>query len=185
LDQVLAYKKQRGNRRSKIDSGDDAVRLALQLGATDRPGADPRFIARRLCILASEDVGIADPQAMVQAAAAAQIVHLIGMPEGLFLLSQATIYLATAPKSNAVKNAYGATSSDAAAASREPVALHLRNAVTPLMKSIGYGQGYRYVHNDPQARAEMPCLPESLRGRVYYERGNVDENPLDCPREHT
>ena len=83
-------------------------------------GADPLFIARRLCILASEDVGLADPQAMVQAAAAAQIVHLIGMPEGLFPLSQATIYLANAPKSNAVKNAYGAAAADAAATAREP-----------------------------------------------------------------
>ena len=93
------------------------------------------FIARRLCILASEDVGLADPQAMVQAAAAAQIVHLIGMPEGLFPLSQATIYLANAPKSNAVKRAYSAAAADAAATAREPVPLHLRNAVTPLMKS--------------------------------------------------
>jgi putative ATPase len=132
-------------------------------------GADPLFIARRLCILASEDVGLADPQAMVQAAAAAQIVHLIGMPEGLFPLSQATIYLANAPKSNAVKNAYAAAAADAAATAREPVPLHLRNAVTPLMKSVGYGQGYRYVHDDAQAKEEMPCLPEPLRGRVYFE----------------
>ncbi len=132
-------------------------------------GADPVFIARRLCILASEDVGLADPQAMVQAAAAAQIVHLIGMPEGLFPLSQATIYLAKAPKSNAVKSAYGAASADAAATAREPVPLHLRNAVTPLMKGIGYGKGYRYVHDDPRAREEMPCLPEPLRDRVYWE----------------
>ncbi len=140
-------------------------------------GADPLFIARRLCILASEDVGLADPQAMVQAAAAAQIVHLIGMPEGLFPLSQATIYLAKAPKSNAVKNAYGAAAADAAATAREPVPLHLRNAVTPLMKSVGYGQGYRYVHDDPQAREEMPCLPEALRDRVYFEPGNSDRTP--------
>jgi len=140
-------------------------------------GADPLFIARRLCILASEDVGLADPQAMVQAAAAAQIVHLIGMPEGLFPLSQATIYLAKAPKSNAVKNAYGAAAADAAATAREAVPLHLRNAVSPLMKSVGYGQGYRYVHDDPQAREEMPCLPEALRDRVYFEPGNSDRTP--------
>ena len=140
-------------------------------------GADPLFIARRLCILASEDVGLADPQAMVQAAAAAQIVHLIGMPEGLFPLSQATIYLAKAPKSNAVKNAYGAAAADAAATAREAVPLHLRNAVTPLMKSVGYGQGYRYIHDDPQAREEMPCLPEALRDRVYFEPGNSDRTP--------
>jgi putative ATPase len=132
-------------------------------------GADPIFIARRLCILASEDIGLADPQAMVQAAAAADIVQLIGLPEGLFPLSQATIYLARAPKSNAVKNAYHAAVSDAAETAREPVPLHLRNAVTPLMKHVGYGEGYRYVHNDPAAKEEMTCLPESLRGRKYFE----------------
>ncbi len=132
-------------------------------------GADPIFIARRLCILASEDIGLADPQAMVQAAAAADIVQLIGLPEGLFPLSQATIYLARAPKSNAVKIAYHAAVTDAAETAREPVPLHLRNAVTPLMKHIGYGQGYRYVHNDPNAKDEMECLPESLKGRKYFE----------------
>jgi putative ATPase len=132
-------------------------------------GADPIFIARRLCILASEDIGLADPQAMVQAAAAADIVQLIGLPEGLFPLSQATIYLARAPKSNAVKRAYHAAVADAAETAREPVPLHLRNAVTPLMKHVGYGEGYRYVHNDPDAKEEMPCLPESLRGRKYFD----------------
>ncbi len=132
-------------------------------------GADPVFIVRRLCILASEDIGLADPQAMVQAAAAAEIVQLIGLPEALFPLSQATIYLAQAPKSNAIKNAYQAAVGDAMETAREPVPLHLRNAVTPLMKNIGYGKGYRYVHNDPAARNEMSCLPEQLRGRKYFE----------------
>ena len=132
-------------------------------------GADPIFIARRLCILASEDIGLADPQAMVQAAAAADIVKLIGLPDGLFPLSQATIYLARAPKSNAVKNAYHAAVADAAETAREPVPLHLRNAVTPLMKQVGYGQGYRYVHNDPNAKDEMDCLPETLRGHKYFK----------------
>ncbi|MEP6568321.1 MAG: replication-associated recombination protein A [Acidobacteriota bacterium] len=132
-------------------------------------GADPIFIARRLCILASEDIGLADPQAMVQAAAAADIVKLIGLPEGLFPLSQATIYLALAPKSNAVKNAYMAAVADAGQTAREPVPLHLRNATTPLMKQVGYGEGYRYVHSDPNAKEEMDCLPESLRGRKYFE----------------
>ena len=131
-------------------------------------GADPIFIARRLCILASEDIGLADPQAMVQAAAAADIVQLIGLPEALFPLSQATIYLARAPKSNAVKNAYHAAVGDAAETAREPVPLHLRNAVTPLMRKAGYGEGYRYVHSDPQAKEEMECLPERLRGRKYF-----------------
>jgi putative ATPase len=132
-------------------------------------GADPIFIARRLCILASEDIGLADPQAMVQAAAAADIVQLIGLPEGLFPLSQATIYLARAPKSNAIKRAYFGAVADAAETSREPVPLHLRNAVTPLMKHIGYGEGYRYVHSDPSAKDEMDCLPEALRGHKYFE----------------
>src|SRR5438046_1064223 len=133
-------------------------------------GADPVFIARRLCILASEDIGLADPQAMVQAAAAADIVQLIGMPEGLFPLSQATIYLARAPKSNAVLRAYSAANKDAVETAREPVPLHLRNAVTPLMKHLGYGKDYRYVHSDAEAKEEMSCLPEKLKGRVYYDR---------------
>src|SRR5687767_11103744 len=132
-------------------------------------GADPVFIARRLCILASEDVGLADPQAMVQASAAAEITQLIGLPEALYPLSQATVYLARAPKSNAVKRAYHAALADAEETAREPVPLHLRNAVTPLMKRTGYGKGYRYVHDDPAAREEMSCLPESLRGKKYWE----------------
>jgi putative ATPase len=134
-------------------------------------GADPVFIARRLCILASEDVGLADPRAMEQANAAAQITQLIGLPEALYPLTQATVYLARAPKSNAVKRAYFAASADAQEMAREPVPLHLRNAVTPLMKRTGYGAGYRYVHSDPRAREEMPCLPEPLRGRDYW-KGN-------------
>jgi len=130
-------------------------------------GADPVFIVRRLCILASEDIGLADPNAMVQAAAAAEIVRLIGMPEGLFPLTQATIYLARAPKSNAVLRAYSAAHKDAVETSREPVPLHLRNAPTPLMKHLGYGREYRYVHSDAAAQAEMSCLPEQLKGRIY------------------
>jgi putative ATPase len=139
-------------------------------------GADPLFIARRLCILASEDIGLADPQAMVQAAAAADIVHLIGLPEALFPLSQATIYLAKAPKSNAIKDAYHAAAIDAEETARVPVPLHLRNAVTPLMKQMGYGKEYRYVHNDPRAKEEMECLPEQLRGRKYFSEEQEGED---------
>ncbi|HEV2761968.1 MAG TPA: replication-associated recombination protein A, partial [Pyrinomonadaceae bacterium] len=138
-------------------------------------GADPLFVARRLCILASEDIGLADPQAMVQASAAAQITHLIGLPEALYPLTQATVYLARAPKSNAVKRAFFAASEDASETAREPVPLHLRNAVTPLMKRVGYGSGYRYVHDDPTAREEMSCLPERLRGREYWKGEEGDE----------
>ncbi|HEX8149211.1 MAG TPA: replication-associated recombination protein A [Pyrinomonadaceae bacterium] len=132
-------------------------------------GADPVFIARRLCILASEDVGLADPQAMVQAAAAAQITQLIGLPEALYPLSQATVYLARAPKSNAIKRAYMAAAEDASETAREPVPLRLRNAVTPLMRRQGYGKGYRYAHDDPAASREMACLPEGLQGRKYWK----------------
>ena len=138
-------------------------------------GADPIFIARRLCILASEDIGLADPQAMVQAAAAAQITHLIGLPEALYPLSQATIYLARAPKSNGVKRAFFAASEDASETAREPVPLHLRNAVTPLMKRSGYGGGYRYVHTDPAAREEMQCLPERLQGKEYWKENEGND----------
>src|SRR3989440_6609754 len=139
-------------------------------------GADPVFIARRLCILASEDIGLADPNAMVQAAAAADIVQLIGMPEGLFPLAQATIYLARAPKSNTVLRAYAAAHKDATETSREPVPLHLRNAATPLMKHLGYGKEYRYVHEDAAAKEEMSCLPEKLRGRVYFKEDRTTED---------
>jgi putative ATPase len=139
-------------------------------------GADPVFIVRRLCILASEDIGLADPNAMVQAAAAAEIVQLIGMPEGLFPLTQATIYLARAPKSNAVLSAYSAAHKDATETSHERVPLHLRNAPTPLMKHLGYGREYRYVHSDAAAKEEMSCLPEGLRGRVYFEDDSTTED---------
>jgi putative ATPase len=139
-------------------------------------GADPIFIARRLCILASEDIGLADPQAMVQAAAAADITKLIGLPEALFPLTQATIYLARAPKSNAVLRAYSAAHSDAAETAREPVPLHLRNATTPLMKNLGYGKDYRYVHSDSRAKEEMSCLPEKLKGKVYFEDDRTTED---------
>ena len=147
-------------------------------------GADPVFIARRLCILASEDIGLADPQAMVQAAAAAEITRLIGLPEALFPLSQATIYLARAPKSNAVKRACQAAVADATETAREPVPLHLRNAVTPLMKQLGYGEGYRYVHSDAGARDEMPCLPERLRGRKYYAHDEHNANSGQSVIDH-
>jgi putative ATPase len=139
-------------------------------------GADPVFIARRLCILASEDIGLADPQAMVQAAAAADIVQLIGMPEGLFPLAQATMYLARAPKSNTVLRAYSAAHADAVETSREPVPLHLRNAATPLMKHLGYGKEYRYVHSDTAAKDEMACLPDKLAGRVYFPENETTED---------
>src|SRR5262249_39162165 len=139
-------------------------------------GGDRVLRGRRLGIGGEEDMGVADPQAMVQAAAAAEIVQLIGMPEGLFPLTQATIYLAQAPKSNSVLRAYSAAHKDATETAREPVPMHLRNAVTPLMKHLGYGKEYRYVHNDAAARDEMSCLPEKLKGSVYFDSDSTKKD---------
>lgn len=138
-------------------------------------GADPMFIARRLCILASEDIGLADPNAMQQAAAAAHITHLIGLPEALYPLAQTVVYLAQAPKSNAIKRAYFLALADAEETAREPVPLHLRNAITTFMKTEGYGAGYRYAHNDPKAADEMKCLPEPLHGHTYWEHTDAED----------
>jgi putative ATPase len=131
-------------------------------------GEDPLYVARRLVRFASEDIGNADPQALVVTVAATQATHQLGMPEANTALAQAAIYLATAPKSNAVYAAYGAASQDAMRDAAEPVPLHLRNAPTKLMKQLEYGKGYRYAHNEPDAIAAMDCLPPSLQGRQYY-----------------
>jgi len=135
-------------------------------------GEDPLYIARRLVRFASEDVGNADPQALVVAVAAKDAVHFIGMPEGNNALAQAAIYLATAPKSNAVYTAYGAAAADAHTQAADPVPLHLRNAPTKLMKDLNYGRDYQYAHDDPDAVAAMDCLPQSLAGRKYYRPTN-------------
>ena len=132
-------------------------------------GEDPLYIARRLVRFASEDIGNADPQALVVAVAAKEAAHFIGMPEGNTALAQAAIYLATAPKSNAVYRAYGAAAADAHSQVAEPVPLHLRNAPTKLMKSLDYGKEYQYAHEQEDAIADMTCLPESLADRTYYQ----------------
>ena len=132
-------------------------------------GEDPLYVARRLVRFASEDVGNADPQALAIAVAAKDAVHFIGMPEGNTALAQAAIYLATAPKSNAVYEAYNHAAEDAHHDAAEPVPLHLRNAPTPLMKALEYGKGYRYAHSEADAVADMSCLPPALEGRRYYE----------------
>ena len=132
-------------------------------------GEDPLYIARRLVRFASEDVGNADPQALTVAVAAKDAAHFIGMPEGNTALAQAAIYLATAPKSNAVYAAYNAAAADAHTQAAEPVPLHLRNAPTKLMKQLDYGKGYEYAHNDRDAVTGMDCLPPSLAGKTYYE----------------
>jgi putative ATPase len=132
-------------------------------------GEDPLYIARRLVRFASEDVGNADPQALTVAVAAKDAVHFIGMPEGNTALAQAAIYLATAPKSDAVYRAYGQAARDAHEHVAEGVPLHLRNAPTPLMKGLGYGREYQHAHADAEGVTGMECLPPSLKDRTYYE----------------
>jgi len=135
-------------------------------------GEDPLYVARRLVHHASEDIGLADPNALTQAVAAMQAAHFIGLPECKLALAQATIYLALAPKSNSVIAAYMAAAKDVAETEREAVPLHLRNAPTSLMKRLGYGKGYLYAHDFEAGKVEMDCLPEKLKGRKYYRSGN-------------
>jgi putative ATPase len=143
-------------------------------------GEDPLYIARRLVVHASEDIGLADPMALVEAVAAMQATHFVGFPEAKLALTQATLYLATAPKSNSVLETYGAAMKDAVETEREPVPLHLRNAVTGLMKRFGYGEGYQYAHEFESGKAEdMDCLPEGLKGRKYYKPSKRDRVPKD------
>ena len=132
-------------------------------------GEDPLYVARRLVRFASEDIGIADPQALAVAVAAKEAVHFIGMPEGNTALAQAAIYLATAPKSNAVLRAYADAAEAAEREIAEPVPLHLRNAPTQLMKQLDYGKGYQYAHDAPDATTDMKCLPPSQAGRSFYQ----------------
>jgi putative ATPase len=144
-------------------------------------GEDPLFIARRLVILASEDVGLADRNALPLVIAAQQAVHFVGMPEGFYPLAHATLYLATAPKSNTVGRAYSAALADVQNSRTEPPPLHLRNAPTVLMKRLGYGEGYRYAHTDyaamdaegdlPPAVALQQNLPDALGARAYFTPG--------------
>ena len=134
-------------------------------------GEDPLFVARRLVILAAEDIGLADPRALTVAVAAQQAAHFVGMPEGYLPLAEATLYLAMAPKSNSTIRAYGAARQDVLDTLHEPVPLHLRNAVTGLGKAMGFGAGYRYAHDEAGGVAEQQYLPDRLAGRMYYEPG--------------
>ena len=140
-------------------------------------GEDPLYIARRLIRFASEDIGNADPQALTVAVAAKDAVHFLGMPEGNTALAQCAIYMATAPKSNAVYVAYNEAAEDALRQIAEPVPLHIRNAPTRLMKELNYGKGYKYAHDEAEGIADMDCLPSSLAGKKYYrptDRGFED-----------
>ena len=131
-------------------------------------GEDPLYVARRLVRMASEDIGLAEPHAVQVTIAAMQAFELLGPPEGNLALAQAAVYLALAPKSNAVYTAYGDVRDDLQSTMAEPVPLHIRNAATGLMKNLGYGKGYQYAHDSEQKVTDMTCLPESLAGRIYY-----------------
>ena len=136
-------------------------------------GEDPLYIARRLVRAASEDIGNADPQALVLAIAVQQTVHFLGMPEAGVALAQLATYLAAAPKSNAVYAGYGEAVHEVRQGDNPPVPLHIRNAPTRLMKDLGYGSGYRYAHDFEEQTAAMECLPEALAGRRFYEPKEV------------
>jgi len=149
--------------------GSDPDAALYWLGRMLEAGEDPLYIVRRLIRFASEDIGMADPQALVVATSAQQAVHFIGMPEGNLALAQAVVYLATAPKSNALYTAYSRVQQDVEKTRNDPVPLHLRNPVTRLMRDVGYGKGYKYAHNFPGHFVEQQNLPDSLQGKKYYE----------------
>jgi len=168
-------------RNSDADAG--LYWLARMLEA----GEDPLYVARRLVRFASEDVGLADPQALVLAVAAQQAVHFVGLPEGGLALAELVVYLAAAPKSNALYTAYGQAAKDVLTTRAEPVPLWLRNAPIGLMKNLGYGKDYRYAHDEAEGVAGMDCLPTSLSARRYYrptDRGQEAElaKRLDAAR---
>jgi putative ATPase len=157
--------------KSMRDSDPDAsiYWLAMMLDG----GEDPLYIARRLVRFASEDVGMADPQALVVAMAAQQAVHFIGMPEGNLALAEAAVYLATAPKSNSLYAAYNKVQEEIKKGASESVPLHLRNPVTPLMQEMGYGKDYKYAHDYPGHIVEQQHLPDAMKGKQFYTPGNL------------
>jgi putative ATPase len=138
------------------------------LGRMLESGEDPLYIARRVVRMASEDIGLAAPEALNLCLSAKDAIEFLGMPEAALALAQAVAYLALAPKSNALYTAYGAVLEDVEKTSAEPVPMHIRNAPTNLMKQVGYGKGYQYAHDLETKVADMDCLPGNLRGRQYY-----------------
>lgn len=132
-------------------------------------GEDPLYIARRMVRFASEDIGLAEPYALTISINAKQSFEFLGPPEGHLALAEAAVYLALAPKSNAVYKAYGEVTAEVNSNPAEPVPLHIRNAATKLMKQIGYGKGYKYAHDYEEGTASMSCLPESLEGKNFYQ----------------
>ncbi len=138
------------------------------LGRMLEAGEDPLYIARRIIRMASEDIGLADPHALGVAVAAMQAAHFVGMPEGNLALAEAAVYMALAPKSNALYTGYSEVKADAQKTVAESVPLHLRNAATGLMANFGYGKDYQYAHNAPDRLTDMQCLPDNLKDRRYY-----------------
>ncbi len=162
--------------------GSDPDAAIYWLARMIEAGEDPLFIARRLVILAAEDVGMADPQALGVAVAAQQAVHFVGMPEGRIPLAEATVYLATAPKSNSAYKAIGDALEDVKRTRNEPVPKHLRNAVTELMREMDYGKGYKYSHDYEGHFTPMQNLPDSLKGRRYYKPSDQGHEPEAAER---
>jgi len=142
------------------------------LGRMLEAGEDPMYIARRVVRMAVEDIGLAEPNALALCMAARDAADFLGMPEGNLALAQAVVYLAVAPKSNALYTAYAAVQQDVEQTAAEGVPLHLRNAPSGLMKGLGYGRNYQYAHDLESKVADMQCLPDSLRDRVYYRPTN-------------
>lgn len=147
-------------------------------------GEDPLYIARRMIRIASEDIGLADPRAIEQAVAAFHSAHFIGMPECSTSLTQAAVYLALSPKSNALYTGYLEAKEDALKTFAEPVPLHIRNAPTKLMKELGYGKGYKYAHDFKNKVAAMQCLPDNLSGKEYYRPTETGEEQVFGKRKN-
>jgi len=160
----------------------DADAALYWLGRMLVAGEDPMYIARRVVRMAVEDIGLAAPEALNLCLSARDAMHFLGSPEGELALAQAVVYLALAPKSNAVYTAYGAVRADIESMPAQPVPLHLRNAPTKLMKSLDYGKGYQYAHDVESKVAEMECLPENLRDRRYYQPTNEGRERLLAQR---
>jgi putative ATPase len=172
---VLLYDKQ-GEQHYDIISAlhksvrnSDADAALYWLARMLQAGEDPMYVARRVVRMAVEDIGLAAPEALNLCLSARDAMHFLGSPEGELALAQAVVYLALAPKSNAIYAAYGAVLSDVESTAAEPVPLHLRNAPTKLMKELNYGRGYQYAHDVEGRVADMECLPASLAGRRYYQ----------------
>ncbi len=157
--------------------GSDPDAALYYLAALLESGEEPRFVCRRMILSASEDVGLADPQALPLAVACQQAVEFVGMPEGFIPMAETAVYLALAPKSNSSYMAYLAAQKEIKDNGARPVPLHLRNPSTRLMKEWGFGQGYKYPHNFPKAWVEQEYLPEELRGRTFYQAKDQGAEP--------